>query len=72
MKNTSQKQLQPFLDKEKHHLIEEHKQNIHDQRGESERNTQKEIFRNESVWTKAKDDSNEQIKIDLLYFLFRN
>lgn len=69
-KNKS-KAIITVLGKEKHHLIEEHKPNIHDQRGQPERNTQREIFRNESVWTKAKDDSNKQVEISLFFFLFR-
>lgn len=62
-KKNKSKAIIAVLGKEKHHLREEHTPNIHDQRGESERNTQREIFRNESVWTKAKDDSNKQVKI---------
>ena len=56
-KNKS-KAITTFLGKKKYHVTE-HKPNTYDQRVESDRNPQRELFRRQRVWTKAKDDPNE-------------
>lgn len=60
-----------FLGQEKHHLIKEHKPDTYDQRVQSERDTQRESFRNECGWTKAKDESNKQVKNTAFFPLWK-